>query len=157
MSRSEDLTTAPLVALEALVLRALALQAQRHAAAALETLRQALTLAAPEGYIRVFVDAGAPMTHLLAQAAARQILQAYVETLRAACAASYPALLRAPLSPREGEVLMFLVAGLTTDAIAQQLFIAPNTVKVHLRRIYRKLAVTSRSHAVARAKDLGLA
>ncbi len=145
------------VVIEALVLLALALQEQRHADAALETLRQALTLAAPEGYIRVFVDAGAPMTHLLAQAAARQILPAYVETLRAACAASYPAPLRAPLSPREGEVLTFLVAGLTTDAIAQQLFIAPNTVKVHLRRIYRKLAVTSRSHAVARAKDLGLA
>ena len=61
------------------------------------------------------------------------------------------------LSPREVEVLRLLVAGASNAAIADALFISPNTVKTHVARLLAKLGVASRTAAAARARDLGLA
>ena len=58
------------------------------------------------------------------------------------------------LSPREQEVLALLCDALGNDEIAQQLFISPSTVKVHLRHIYEKLGVRTRAQAIVRARDL---
>ncbi|HKF37423.1 MAG TPA: hypothetical protein VKB35_11035, partial [Ktedonobacteraceae bacterium] len=70
--------------LEILVLRALALEAQHDRAGAFCTLERALLFAEPEGYIRLFVDEGAPMAMLLRHAYARGIVPDYVTTLLAA-------------------------------------------------------------------------
>jgi len=61
-----------------------------------------------------------------------------------------------PLSPRELEVLHLMALGRTNQEIAQQLIVAPGTVKAHTATIYRKLDVANRTEAVARARQLGL-
>jgi LuxR family maltose regulon positive regulatory protein len=61
-----------------------------------------------------------------------------------------------PLSTRELLVLAEVEKGTTVAGIAASLFISPNTVKTHLRRLYRKLGVTTRSDAIRKAKSLGL-
>jgi len=61
-----------------------------------------------------------------------------------------------PLTPRELDVLRLLVAGLSNQAIAQELIVTVGTVKRHLNSIYGKLAVQSRTQAVARAQTLHL-
>lgn len=61
-----------------------------------------------------------------------------------------------PLSSRELLVLAEVEKGSTVAGIAAALYISPNTVKTHLRRLYRKLGVTTRSDAIRKAKSLGL-
>ncbi len=61
-----------------------------------------------------------------------------------------------PLSERELEVLQLIAEGLTNQEIASRLFLSQNTVKVHTRNIYGKLAVNNRTQAAARAKDLAI-
>jgi LuxR family maltose regulon positive regulatory protein len=61
-----------------------------------------------------------------------------------------------PLSKRELELLRLLAAGLSNQDIAERLFLSPHTVKTHVRNIYSKLDVSSRTQAVARARVLGI-
>lgn len=61
-----------------------------------------------------------------------------------------------PLSERELDVLRLLAGGLSNREIGQQLYLSPNTVRVHTSHIYGKLGVNNRTQAVARARDLGL-
>jgi DNA-binding NarL/FixJ family response regulator len=63
---------------------------------------------------------------------------------------------RAPLSPRERDVLGLLVTGATNREIAAQLHLSPHTVKEHTSSVYRKLEVRNRAEAVQRAERLGL-
>jgi LuxR family transcriptional regulator, maltose regulon positive regulatory protein len=158
-------------AIEILVLQALARHAQGDITAALVPLQRALTAAEPEGYVRMFVDEGPPMVHLLREAAARGIMPAYSGTLLAACAAerqrqaddaplpTSPAAqsLIEPLSEREVEVLRLLKTELSGPEIARELVVALSTVRTHTKTIYSKLNVNSRRAAVKRAAELGLA
>jgi LuxR family maltose regulon positive regulatory protein len=66
-----------------------------------------------------------------------------------------PAALFEPLSDRELEVLQLVAAGATNQEVADHLMVSVNTVRTHLRSIYDKLQVGSRTHAVARARALG--
>ena len=61
-----------------------------------------------------------------------------------------------PLSQRELEVLHLMALGRTNKEIAQQLIVAPGTIKAHTASIYRKLDVANRTEAVARARQLGI-
>ena len=61
-----------------------------------------------------------------------------------------------PLSARELEVLHLIAEGLSNYAIARKLFLSTGTVKVHLKHIYGKLDVNSRTQAVARLRELNL-
>ena len=154
--------------IEILILQALSLQAQGDTDQAITTLEKALTLAEPEGFIRVFVDEGPPMAQLLYEAAARGIAPDYARRLLAAFPVAEPeqtdlsktqapkSELVEPLSERELEVLQLIAEGLTNREIASRLFLSLNTVKAHTRNIYGKLGVNSRTQAVARVRALGV-
>jgi len=172
--------------LEILLLKALAMRATGDAEQALLTLTTCLALAEPEGYLRIFLDEGGPMQMLLARwlAHARPgpvrdyalgLLSHFGEpdvatvAQEEASATSDPSAsyvvshvelseqaLVEPLSPRELEVLHLVAMGRTNREIAQQLIVALGTVKAHTASIYRKLDVSNRTEAVARARQLGI-
>src|ERR687893_748274 len=139
--------------IEILVLQALAYKAQDERPSALVPLERALTLAEPEGYVRVFVDEGRAMAQLLSEAAAHGIMPDYKDKLLAASETEAqksevrPYLLPAPpaqsliepLSQRELEVLRLIARGLSNREISERLFLALITVKGHNRNIFRKL------------------
>ena len=165
--------------IELLVLRALVLDAQDREDGALETLVRALALAEPEGYLRTFLDEGAPMARLLSRVVATQrtgrqadsrtvasmprVTLGYAAELLAVLApAAAPEKLPSatplaePLSERELEVLRLLTTPLSGPEIARQLTIALPTLRFHTRNIYGKLGVHNRMEAVAQAENLGL-
>jgi LuxR family maltose regulon positive regulatory protein len=149
--------------IELLALQSLALSAQHATARAICVLEQALGLAAPEGYVRLFVELGPPMAALLRQARARQILPEYTRQLLDAIDAApgrngkVPgAALPDPLTPRECEVLRLLATGASNRAIAEELVVTVGTVKKHLHAIFHKLQAESRTQAIARARMLRL-
>jgi LuxR family transcriptional regulator, maltose regulon positive regulatory protein len=152
--------------LEILTVRALALDAQGKRHGALTTLERALRLGAPEGYIRLFVDEGAPMRALLRLAHARGITPDYVATLLLAFEEQSPSEhplntddprgLVEPLTVREREVLRLLEAGASNRSIAHNLVLSLGTVKKHVSNIYGKLGVRSRTQALAHARVLHL-
>ena len=123
-------------------------------------------LAAPEGYIRLFVDEGAPMLILLRQAHARSRVLGYVATLLRAfgeqnisdlpLSSPRPDPLAEPLTGREREVLRLLLEGASNREIARRLVLSVNTVKRHVYNICGKLGVQSRTQAIIRARALDL-
>ena len=147
--------------IEILVLQALAYRALGDIPAALGSLDRAVTLAEPEGYVRVFADEGPAMVSLLRAAAKQGIRRDYVRRLLAAASGpehSTPTeqALIEPLSERELDVLRLLGTELDGPAIARELMVSLNTMRTHTKNIYAKLAVTSRRAAVRRAAELGL-
>jgi LuxR family maltose regulon positive regulatory protein len=156
--------------IEILVLQALAPQTQDNIPAALMPLERALALAEPQGYVRIFIDQGAPMAQLLRAAAARGIVPAYIGRLLAASAsAQQPSAGEAdrptapvaqpmiePLSQRELDVLRLFITELSGPEIADALMIGLSTIRTHSKSIYSQLNVTSRRAAVNRAAELDL-
>jgi LuxR family maltose regulon positive regulatory protein len=154
--------------LKVLVLQAVAFQAHGEQTAALQVLEEALALAEPGGFIRLFVDEGEPMAAVLSTAAARGIAPDYVARLLAAfpdfaVASTTPSKIQnlkskmvEPLSQRELEILQLIALGLSNREISERLFLALSTVKGHNREIFGKLQVQRRTEAVARARELGL-
>ncbi len=169
--------------IEILGLQALALEALGRSDEAGEALSQALSLAGPEGYMRLFLDLGWPMSELLGALAAqgtaarapttamvpyagnyvRDLLAAFQQereahgSQAARVTTHQPSLVEAlpdPLTERELGVLQLLAEGLSNKEIASKLVIAPSTVKQHLKNIYGKLDVHSRTQAVARGREL---
>jgi len=157
-------------AIEILVLQALAHHVQGDIPAALKPLQQALTLAEPEGYVRMFVDEGPPMVQLLLKAAVSGIMPDYTgkllaafeaEQLRSAGESPLPTPpasqpLIEPISQRELEVLRLFKTELSGPEIARELVIALSTVRTHTKSIYSKLNVNNRRAAVKRAEELHL-
>lgn len=154
--------------LQVMVLQALAHQSAGETGRAVQLLAEALTLAAPGGLIRLFVDEGSPMARLLYEALAYSVEPGTVRQLLAAfpAADSEPALSPTPptvetgfvepLSEREIEVLQLIAEGLTNQEAANRLYLSLHTVKVHARNIYSKLGVKNRTQAVAKARALGI-
>jgi LuxR family maltose regulon positive regulatory protein len=156
--------------LKVMVLQAIALHAHGEKDKALQLLGDALALAEPGGFVRIFVDEGLPMAQLLSQAAARGIMADYAGKLLVAFEAEkqknadkspLPSAARAqpliePLSQRELEILQLIAQGLSNREIGERLFLALSTVKGHNLSIFGKLQVQSRTEAIARARELGL-
>ncbi len=158
------------------ILQALAYQMLADKPQALAALADALTLAAPEGYVRLFVDEGRALRLLLDDFRLIKpiaLLAAYVDTLCAAFGIirSTPAIapplppraekakiikLVEPLSAREIEVLRLVSNGLSNSEIAKQIIVTVGTVKRHLNNIFGKLGVGSRTQAIVRARELDL-
>ena len=153
--------------LKAMVLQAVALHLKGEKAQAAQLLGDALALAEPGGFIRIFVDEGAPMAQLLLEAASHGVMPDYIGKLLAVFESekqksediSYlpPAQpLIEPLSQRELVVLQLIAQGLSNREIGERLFLALDTVKGHNRKIFDKLQVQRRTEAIARAHELGL-
>ncbi len=154
--------------IEILVLQALAHEAQGDLTPALVSLERALTLAEPEGYVRIFVDEGPPMTHLLNESLNRDTAPDYVRQLLGAFSDDEQKQAdsvqeKAPeskwvesLSEREIEVLQLIAAGHKYQKVAERLFISLNTVRHHTKNIYSKLEVNNRTQAIKKANDLNL-
>jgi LuxR family maltose regulon positive regulatory protein len=147
--------------IEISVLQAVARQAQRDGGAG-GALDRALTLAAPEGYVRVFVDEGEAMEALLRAAAkrgnrfARTLLAELTETAAGERGTAPHNELIEPLSERELDVLRLLRGDLDGPDIARELGVSLNTMRTHTKNIYEKLSVNNRRAAVRRGEELDL-
>ena len=160
---------------ELLVWQATILDAQGSRPSAVAAVARALDLAAPEGYVRTFVDGGEQVAQLLQEVAysgsrseqAIDVLAAFPrgerehqQTLDRPPTHPAPAshLPESPdsLSDRELQVLSLIAEGLTNKEIAARLYLSPGTVKVHAHNIYSKLGVGGRTQAVARARSLSI-
>jgi len=149
--------------LKVAVLQAIAYQANGELDKALQALRDALMLAEPDGFMRIFLGEGAVMAQLLSDAMAQGMVPGYVSKLLAVFEAEkqepdlpLPQALIDPLSERELEVLALVAAGLKNKEIAEQLFISLNTVLYHIKNIYDKLGVRKRTLAIIKARELDL-
>jgi LuxR family maltose regulon positive regulatory protein len=153
--------------LKVMVLQAVALYANNEKDQAVQLLGEALALAEPGGFIRLFVDEGPPMAKLLLEAASQGFKPDYIGKLLAIFEAKvqtsedkpdlpHVKLLIEQLSQRELEVLHLIALGLSNHEISERLFLALSTIKGHNRIIFNKLHVQSRTEAIARARELGL-
>ncbi|NWG18740.1 MAG: helix-turn-helix domain-containing protein [Chloroflexi bacterium] len=165
----------PWLEIKALVLDALAAALCEDAEGTDYALRQALELAAPEEYIRVFLDEGPPLIAPLHTFVtrherhrtlrdstiifAKRLLDALIAEggeKDAPTQAKPTRDLAEPLTPREREVLQLLAQGANTAEIADHLVISPHTAKRHIANILGKLGVHSRTAAAIRARALGI-
>jgi len=159
--------------LEIRLLQALTCDAQGHRSQAVESLAGGLARAPEaEGYLRLFLDEGAPVRDLLqdplTQGVAgdlpQRVLSLVAPTTPAASGPvpvgphpeSRPLLSPDPLSDRELQVLRLLDSELSGPQIARELFVSHNTVRTHTKHIFTKLDVTNRRAAVLRARERGL-
>ncbi len=167
------------IAMEVMILQALAHQALSDDAEAVKTLEKALILGQPEGFVRTFVDEGEPISKLLLELLKQKgkrwetdqpELLRYVVKLKDLFGPSAPVptarvpttetetlpwwYVEDPLSERELEVLQHVARGLSNQEIADKLFLSAGTVKRHMSNIYQKLDVHSRTQALERARSL---
>jgi LuxR family transcriptional regulator, maltose regulon positive regulatory protein len=154
-------------ALEVLAVMVLGQHSCEHVQEARQTLQTLLTRARTEGYLRLFLDEGETMITLLRivipQLRERSLV-AYAQTILSAAtshhtkpsASSTPAyaMLTEPLSLQEQRVLRLLISGHSNSEIAKELVVSINTVKSHLKNIYRKLDVRNRLEACEAARLL---
>jgi LuxR family maltose regulon positive regulatory protein len=144
-------------------------------------LSRALTLAEPEGYLRMFLDEGESMRSLLSDFQARiekrpretstdnqKTIFEYARKLSAGFATISPsqsrkllsesreASIQEPLSEREMEILRLMVAGFSNRDIAEKDVVSINTVKTQVKSIYGKLGVHNREDAISTTRELGL-
>jgi LuxR family maltose regulon positive regulatory protein len=151
------------------VLMALAQHALGNTQTARDSLRQAMILAEPQGYVRLFVEEGQPMAELLRFAISQDVSPDYASKLLAAfpkdVLGAIPIVeertvnkqnLVEPLSQREIEVLRLMAEGYKYKEIAERLVVSINTVRHHTRNVYGKLDANNRTQAIGIAKELDL-
>lgn len=150
--------------IEILLTQSLAYQAQARQPQALAALERALALAAPQGYLRTFVDEGEKVRLMIVDFRFSIVecappLLVYVDKLLAAFPQSEIKNQKSKielLSPRELEILQLVAQGLSNTEISQRLYLALSTVKGHNQRIFDKLQAQNRTEAVVRARELSL-
>ena len=150
---------------------------------ALAVLEEAVTLARPGGWIRPFIESGAPMVELLKGLLKKKVAADYIGTILDAfgdpehsVAADAPdndlPRLQQPIAPspglpgatplieqltrRETEVLELLAQRFYNKEIAEKLCVSSETVRTHVKHLYQKLDVSNRRAAITRASELGL-
>ena len=155
--------------MEAALLSALALQVSRQDNRAFESLLNTLNSAAEEGIYRILLDFGKPLEVLLSRFYRRRRrdwqLSSFTSNFVKDCILRFyktPYRLRKEqleallLSPREREILQELALGFSNKDIARMLDMTENTVKFHLKNIFKKLEVDNRIRAVSAGQEIGL-
>jgi LuxR family transcriptional regulator, maltose regulon positive regulatory protein len=149
--------------IEADVLEAVARRELNDRVGAATSIEHALALAEPDSFRRPFVDGGPAVHSLLVEQIRRgtdhrslvaDLIAAFER--RAADVSITKAELLEPLSERERAILRYLPTMMSNAEIASELFVSVNTVKTHLKSIYRKLGAARRREAVERARRLDL-
>ena len=139
-------------------------------AESVEYLEKALELAMEYGYFLLFLESGPDLIRILQAVVqhrtapepmrqfAQRMIQAFEKTGDEQPETPLPISdqLIEQMTEREMEVLILLVAGKSNQEIADEFFITVRTVKKHTSNIYGKLNVTSRTQAIARAREIGL-
>ncbi|MDX3526740.1 LuxR C-terminal-related transcriptional regulator [Streptomyces sp. ID05-39B] len=153
----------PAVTVRAALVRAQAAQSAGDTATARKLVTQALLDARRERLPRPFLDAGAWIRPLLATPALQELAAGWLtpglprrDGQPRPKSLSPPPLVAVELSGRERDVLERLARMMSTEEVAADLYVSVNTVKTHLKSVYRKLAVNRRGDAVRRARDLRL-
>jgi LuxR family maltose regulon positive regulatory protein len=152
---------------EVLCLESLAYHADSNVGKATQSLSEALTIGQAKGFRRLFLDEGTRMAALLQATLstlpnrslrlfASTLLHSFSPGATSPLTATSSAVQIEPLSPQELRVLRLLVAGLSNADIAQELIVSTNTIKTHVKSIYRKLNVNSREEAREVARELKL-
>jgi len=151
-----------------LILQSVTLQRMGQTEVALARLETALLLAEPEGYIRSIIDEGPLMGEMLAEYLMLQpgrgisrsapVSQAYVKQLLQALYGASDVKLssREILTDQETRILQLISTGLSNKEIAQQLRITGETVKSHIKNLYRKLGASNRVQVLQRGKESNL-
>ncbi len=154
--------------IEIMILQALAYEAHGQNQRAAENLEQALAIAMPQEFTHVFIGEGEPLLRLLQRVKPSSSYPEYIARL---CTISNlwkqeiesprsqtrkQDQLIEPLRPRELEILQLIATGISNPEISERLYISVNTVKTHISHIFRKLDVSRRTQAVARARELGI-
>ena len=152
--------------LEINIVTSLILYTLDRKADALTAVEEALTLAETLGYLRIFLDEGHLMMELLQLALAAGIREAYTRKLLSGfgdpvaksqvITPPQPGLLIDPLSERELQVLRLLNSSLSVPDIAEEIHLAPTTVRTHIQHVYQKLGVHGRIAALQKAEELGI-
>jgi LuxR family maltose regulon positive regulatory protein len=146
------------VIIEAQILLALARYALDNLNLAYDSLRMALTLAKSGGYIRLFLDEGLPIRLMLEKVEVDASLDEYRDRLLTAFSQNTPSEIPiqstiVQLTNREKKIAELIGVGLSNDEIAARLFVSPQTVKTHVKKIYRKLGVSKRSDAALKIQQ----
>jgi LuxR family transcriptional regulator, maltose regulon positive regulatory protein len=146
---------------EALLLNAMLAQTSGDSSLAVETLIQSLQVG--HQFRRLYINEGDAIQSLLKTMVTRDTLPTaliqHAENLLTAIPSAKtanPSSLIEPLTEREQDVLKKLASGQSNRQIAEALFVSVGTVKTHARHIYEKLSVNNRTHAVVRARELGI-
>ncbi len=148
--------------LKVMVLQAVALHAHGEKDKAAQLLGEALGLAEPGGFIRIFLDEGPPIAELLEKIldtkvdAPRVYVKKLLSAFRMGKRIKTDNGLVEHLSERELEVLRLLAGGLSNKKIMDELFLSLSTVKTHIRNIYSKLNVHSRTEVIVKSNKLEL-
>lgn len=150
--------------LESRILKTLIYEKEGETEKALSELKDALQMAAPEGFKRIFINEGKIMGELLTNILTEYrddesldfgFISSIIEEINAEQTDSAQPL-DEPLSDREIEVLRLLASGFSNQAIADKLYVAVGTVKKHTHQIYQKLNVPGRTKAIQVARELEL-
>ena len=157
--------------IEILLTQVLVFQAQDNQSQAFATLKRALTLTEPEGYIRVYVDEGEALRFLISDFRLQIEIQShgqdrkligYLDKILAVFPQPKSKIVNPksemvdPMSERELEVLQLLRSELSGPEIAEQLIVSLNTLRTHTKNIFNKLGVNNRRAAIRRAEELDL-
>lgn len=154
------------ILIEVHVVMAVLLHSLGKSGKALTALEQALSFGESQRFVRTFIDEGSVMREMLQIAARREICEGYTHILLS----SYDSQLKPfenskqirgsalidPLTKRETQILHCLKTQLSVPEIADEIHLAPTTVRTHVQNIYRKLGVKRRMEAIQKAGKIGL-
>lgn len=144
--------------IKGLVLLSLVLEAEGNRSRAVSTLRQAIVLASPEGFVAPFAEEGTVLIPLISELIAcgdmNVLALRHLHTVENVITSEISTQDSFVLSEREQEIMQHLADGAANKVIARRLGISDNTVKYHLKKIFLKLDVSTRREAAAKAMML---
>lgn len=147
--------------IEFLVWRAVGLEGMGDGAAAAAPAARAIDLASVAGVVQPFLAAGAAVLPLISVPRAGGLRTTFAARVAASFERKVPAEPQAPkrapaLHQREVQILQLIGQGLRNREIGERLLVSEETVKWYLKKIYETLAVGNRTHALVRARELGV-